>query len=266
MDRIGCRYMHPLILSGIALFAYMSITFIIALLKKDNGVADIAYGGGFMLLAGLTYYLAPETPTSLIVSALTFIWGTRLSLRILKRNWNRPEDFRYAKWRSDWGSSFVVRSFLQVFMLQGLIIFMVALPVTLTNTAAIPGYTLLTVIGLALWVIGFSFESIGDAQLDAFIKKPENKGKIMDQGLWRYTRHPNYFGEALMWWSMALIAVSVLEDPLLIAFAFLSPLLITFLLLKVSGVPMLEKKMAGNPAWEVYAKKTSVFVPWFPRS
>lgn len=265
MYRIGCRYMHPLILSGIVLFAYMSTAFIIALLKKDNGVADIAYGGGFMLLAGLTYYLSPETPASIIVSALTFIWGTRLSLRIFKRNWNRPEDFRYAAWRSEWGNTFVIRSFLQVFMLQGAIIFIVALPVLLTNVFAVPSYTLLTLAGLVLWVIGFLFESIGDAQLDAFIKKTENKGKIVDQGLWKYTRHPNYFGEALMWWAMAIIAMSVLGDPLLIALAFVSPLLITFLLLKVSGVPMLEKKMAGNPAWEVYAKKTSVFVPWFPR-
>lgn len=256
--------MELISLAALVLLAYMFIAFVVALIKKDNGIADIAYGGGFILLAAVTYVLGEQTLPALLVSLLVLIWGVRLSYRILKRNWGRPEDFRYAAWREQWGRWFIVRSLFQVFILQGIVIYVVSTPVLLTTLFSVSELSLLSFAALGLWVLGFLFENVGDAQLDAFLKKPENKGRIMDQGLWKYTRHPNYFGESLMWWSIALLAYSVLPNSLQLI-GFISPLLITFLLLKVSGVPMLEKRMAGNPAWEAYAAKTSVFIPLPPK-
>ena len=243
----------------------MLLAFVVALYKKDNGIADIAYGGGFILLGLITFALGSGEIPSMIVSVLVLIWGVRLSYRIGKRNWNKPEDFRYKKWREEWGKTFVLRSLFQVFLLQGTIIFLVALPITLTNTQVLGDFSWLVVAGTLAWIAGFLFESIGDAQLDAFIKKPESKGKLMNTGLWKYTRHPNYFGEALMWWGMALIAFGSIQYVTVGVLAFVSPILITFLLLKVSGVPMLEKRMAENPGWEEYVRKTSVFIPLPPR-
>ena len=179
------------------------------------------------------------------------------------KNKNKPEDFRYKAWRDAWGSSFVVRSFFQIYMLQGLIIFIVASPILI---ALVFGDTVLFaplfILGSLLWSLGFFFESVGDYQLDKFITNPSNKGKIMMSGLWKYTRHPNYFGESMMWFSIALCAISF--TPLAFV-GIISPLLITFLLLKVSGVPMLEKRWEGNNTWEQYKAKTSVFFPTIPK-
>jgi len=244
----------------------MSLAFIVSLITRDNGIADIAYGGGFVLVVWSAYLLGAPGLLSLITCILVSIWALRLSTRIFLRNHGKPEDFRYKKWREEWGTTFVVRSFLQVYMLQGLVIFIVSLPVSLLAIyGAYAEVNTLALAGIAVWIVGFFFEAVGDAQLGAFIKKPENKGKIMNQGLWRYTRHPNYFGESVMWWGLGVVSVSVLGNGLLGLAALAGPILITFLLLKVSGVPMLEARMAGNPAWEAYAKKTSVFIPLPPK-
>ncbi|MBU0750308.1 DUF1295 domain-containing protein [Patescibacteria group bacterium] len=248
------------------LFVYMSLAFIMSLITRDNGIADIAYGGGFVLVVWSAYLLGAPGLLSLIACILVSVWALRLSTRIFLRNHGKTEDFRYKKWREEWGSTFVVRSFLQVFMLQGLVIFIVSLPVSLLAIyGTMAGVNSLALAGIAVWLVGFFFEAVGDAQLGAFIKRPENKGKIMNQGLWKYTRHPNYFGESVMWWGLAIVSVSVLGNGLLGLAALAGPVLITFLLLKVSGVPMLEARMAGNPAWEEYAKKTSVFIPLPPK-
>ena len=202
-----------------------------------------------------------------MISVLATVWALRLSVRIFLRNHGKPEDFRYRAWREAWGKTFLWRSYLQVYLLQGLVIYLVSLPLTLTNTLGTEG-TLGTIsaFALVLWGIGFFFEAVGDYQLARFTGDPENKGKIMDRGLWRYTRHPNYFGESLMWWALALFAATLLwPSPVLTLAVFVSPVLITFLLLKVSGVPMLEARFAGNPAWEAYKARTSVFIPLPPR-
>lgn len=257
--------MHPLLIAALVLAAYMTLGFIVSLVRRDNGIADIAYGGGFMLLALTTYALGPASIPGLILSILVFIWGLRLSLRILKRNWNKPEDFRYAAWRKEWGNTFVVRSFLQVYMLQGAVIFIVSLPVMLANLYGESNIALLSLVGIGIWVIGFFFEAEGDRELDAFIRNSENKGKLMTRGLWKYTRHPNYFGESVMWWGIAIAALSLLSYGVAGFAGFLSPILITFLLLKVSGIPMLEKKMQEHPDWNEYARKTSAFIPLLPK-
>lgn len=256
------------ILALVTVVSLMIILFIFALIKRDNSIVDIAYGLLFVIAASVAMTAFGElSTTSLIAYILLFIWGARLSARIISRNFKKGEDWRYVEWRNKWMQKgygyFVFRSFFQIYVLQGIIILVVLLPILAaisTPTASMP---FLAFLGVAVWIIGFLFESIGDEQLDAFIKKPENKGKIMQYGLWKYTRHPNYFGEMTMWWGMWILAVGV---SWVYWWTILSPLLITFLLLKVSGVPLLEKKWDGNEEFEVYKSKTSAVFPWKPKN
>ena len=246
------------------LLCYMTFLYVVALILKNNGVADIGYGVAFIVVILATYFIAlPQLSIgTALVLVLPVVWGLRLALRIGRKNVGKPEDFRYKAWRDAWGSTFVWRSFLQVYMLQGLVVFVVALPATLTLAfpALLPQLTLIYA-GAALWCVGFFFEAVGDYQLDSFITNPANKGAIMTRGLWHYTRHPNYFGESLMWVSLALIGLGASSVGIV---GVLSPILITYLLLFVSGVPMLEKRWEGNAQWEEYKKNTSVFVPLPP--
>ncbi len=213
-------------------------------------------------MAFLTFFLKAEfTFRQILVTVLIFIWGERLAIHIAIRNRGRGEDFRYAQWRKDWGKAFLIRSFFQIFMLQGVLLLIISYPVILINYSMEKGIKALDVMGLVLWVVGFFFEAVGDYQLLRFKRDKRNRGKIMSRGLWRFTRHPNYFGEAVMWWGIFLMAISVENGWTVI----ISPLLITLLLLKVSGVIMLEKKYVGNKEFEDYAKRTSGFFPWFPK-
>jgi steroid 5-alpha reductase family enzyme len=258
------------LLTLLILFTYATLLFSVALLRKDNSIIDIAYGPAFILVTlcflFVTTLSAGTSPHFGILCTLVIIWGTRLAYSIYQKNKGKPEDFRYATWRKEWSEKgtlyFYLRSYLQIFLLQAFIISIVLIPVTETFVYSFTKITTLYIAGCILWCVGFLFEATGDAQLDRFIKSTDpNKGTIMKSGLWKYTRHPNYFGESLMWWSIALIAFSVTDSP----FVFLSPLLITYLLLLVSGVPLLEKKWAGNTEWEEYKNKTSVFLPLPPK-
>lgn len=248
--------------SAIAIFLYMTSVFTIAQIKKDNSIVDIAWGPGFILVSLLTFFMSQEYMfRQILVCVLVVLWGTRLALHITVRKRGKGEDFRYARWRRDWGKWFFLRSLFQIFLLQGIILLVIAYPIILINHLSRGGITILDIIGALVWLTGFSFEAIGDYQLLRFKRLPENKGKIITRGLWKYTRHPNYFGETLIWWGIFLIALSVREGWT----AVISPLLITFLLLRVSGVTMLEKKYADNKDFEDYAKRTSPFIPWFPK-
>lgn len=261
--------MTPYLLLVGALTLYMCGAFIVSLIRKDNGTADIAYGGGFALLAWLSYALGEGSLISLVFSIFVTVWALRLSLRIFLRSRGKPEDFRYRAWREEWGKTFVVRSFLQVYLLQGLVIFLVSLPVLFIALSSITEPTFwICITGALVWCVGFLFETVGDAELDAFIKNSENKGKLMRSGLWKYTRHPNYFGESLMWIALGGTASLLLATEglfLLSIMSLISPILITYLLLFVSGVPMLEKKMKEHPEWGEYARTTSVFIPLPPK-
>lgn len=248
--------------AALAVFAYMTAVFLIALLLKDNSIVDIAWGLGFILVALTTLFLGPGFEAHhVLITGLVVVWGLRLASHIFLRNRGRGEDFRYAKWRRDWGRWVVPRSFLQIFMLQGVFMLIIASPIVLVNRSSEEGLIVLDGLGVFLWLTGFLFEAVGDQQLKRFKQKPESKGKIMTSGLWRYTRHPNYFGEAALWWGIFLIALSVRGGWA----AVVSPLTISFLLLKVSGVRMLEKKYAGNEEFGVYARRTSAFFPWFSK-
>lgn len=252
--------MEIIVVSLLSLWAYMTFLFFLALILKNNGVADIGYGIGFLVFIYVTAYQSGVTSVMLFLLVLVTLWAGRLALRIGRKNYGKPEDFRYKTWRDAWGSSFVVRSYLQVYVLQGLVIAVVSSAVTTTFVLGEAPVMPLLMAGLLMWATGFYFETVADAQLDSFIKNPENKGKIMQSGLWKYSRHPNYFGESLMWFGLWVAAISFTPWALL---CVVSPLLITFLLLKVSGVPLLEKRWEGRADFEEYKKKTSVFIPWF---
>jgi steroid 5-alpha reductase family enzyme len=194
-----------------------------------------------------------------VIAFLVGVWGLRLSYHIMRRNLGKPEDFRYANWRKAWGKWVIPRAFVQVYLLQGLFMFLVSLPITLTGLASAAGVLRapLLVIGAALWLLGFIFETVGDHQLTLFLAQPGNRGQLMTSGLWSYTRHPNYFGEAVMWWGIFIVAIGGGASLL----AVLSPIVITYLLRYVSGVPLLEKSMSRKPGFDEYARRTSVFVP-----
>ncbi len=251
-----------LFLAVATVFLYFFAFFLVAQVIKNNSIVDIGWGFGFILITLITLAGGGNfTARSLVLAILIMAWGGRLTYHLFKRNWGKPEDFRYAKWRKEWGKGLVPRSFFQIFMLQGVMMLIIGYPIILVNAAEKTGLGFLEVLGILIWGVGFFFEAVGDRQLAEFKKDPENRGKIIQSGLWKYTRHPNYFGEVTMWWGVFLIALPV---PLGWT-GIISPLTITFLMLFVSGVPMLEKKYADNEEFQEYAFRTSKFFPWFPR-
>lgn len=246
------------------LWLYMTSWFVISIIKKRNDIADIAWGLGFIVVA-LYAFFANQYPSisSKLVLILTCLWGIRLALHILTRNRGKVEDYRYAAWRKEWKKLFYIRSYAQVFLFQGLLLFVVALPVILatgvTNNFSVSAWA---IAGIIVWVIGFLHETIADLQLRRFLASNHTKGSVLDQGLWKYSRHPNYFGEVLQWWGVWLIMASTTLSGELKLLGLLGPITITTLILFVSGIPMLEKKSMKNPLYVKYASKTSKFIPW----
>lgn len=248
--------MSPYIVLYLIVVVYMTVWFGIAIVNKRNDVADIAWGVGFIVLAWMAFSLGNGSTKAILVNFLVMVWGGRLAKHIYSRNKDKPEDYRYLEWRNTW-KNFYLRSFLQIFMLQGLLMYIISLPVIFINLET-EVWGLVDIVGIAIWVIGFWFESTADKQLREFVQDSRNKGKLMDQGLWKYSRHPNYFGEVTMWWGIWLVSISSTGW-----WTFVGPGLITFLIIFVSGVPLLEKKFEGRKDWEIYKKKTSVFIPWW---
>ena len=246
---------------GLFIFCYVSVWFLISLLLKRNDIADIAWGLGFVAIVIFLFITQTVTKQSGIVYILTIIWGMRLAIHIGVRTKGKLEDFRYKKWRDEWGKYFVLRSYLQVYLLQGFFMWIISVPIIVVSMANNQPISLFMFVGLIIWLIGFAFESIGDYQLMQFIKHKQNKSDIMQTGLWKYTRHPNYFGEVLVWWGI-FIMVLPLEYGL---WAIISPITISFLLLYVSGIPMLEAKYKDNVAFQEYKKRTSAFFPRVPK-
>jgi len=245
------------LLLALTLFIYINIWFILSVLKKRNDIADEAWGLGFILIAWTSLILSGTySYQNILINILVSIWGIRLFIHIHSRHKNKEEDSRYATWRKTW-KRFYLRSYLQVFVLQGISLFIISLPILIANKNPIYNLNILVLIGLLIWLVGFYFEVTSDKQLSKFIKNPENKGKLMTQGLWKYSRHPNYFGEVTQWWGIWFISIPSLYG----IFGIIGPITISFLIVFVSGIPLLEKKYKGRPEFEEYKKRTSVFFP-----
>ena len=236
----------------------MSVWFVVSLIIKRNDVADVAWGLGFVVasIAGI-FQTQNRSSAAILVTVLVLIWGLRLSWHIGSRNIKKSEDYRYKAWRDSWGKWFIVRSYLQIFIFQGLLILTVVTPVLIIATYSAGRLEPLAIIGTLLWIFGFLFEAIGDKQLQKFLSDPQNKGKVMDRGLWQYTRHPNYFGELTQWWAIGIIALTCSYGWL----GLLGPAVITILIVKVSGVPLLEAKYATKPEYQAYKQRTSMLIP-----
>ena len=242
---------------------YMLLWFIVSLIVKRNDVADVAWGGGFIVaaLASLVSWGA-VTNRALLIFTLVVIWGIRLSFHIGLRNLGKGEDARYRKWREEWGRYTTLRSFFQIYILQGALLLVISLPVIRSITAPDSPLGSMDLLGTSAWIIGFLFEAISDWQLLQYKKDPVNKGKVITTGLWHYSRHPNYFGEVTLWWGVFLIALAVPGGWMTIV----GPLMITALILGVSGIPMLEKKYEGSAEFDEYKRRTSAFFPLPPKN
>lgn len=236
---------------------------LVSLRLNDSSIVDIFWSLGFILAAFVYAILLPagSPDRKLLVLGMVTVWGVRLSMHLARRNWGRPEDYRYAAWREQYGASWPLRSLFQVFWLQAVLLWIVSVPVLAAQQSTAP-LAILDLLGVAVWLVGLMFEAVGDAQLARFKADPANKGRVLDKGLWRYTRHPNYFGDAVVWWGIYLVALSAGGW-----WSFFGPLLMTFLLVRVSGVAMLEQDLKQKkPEYANYIRRTSAFIPMPPKS
>lgn len=253
-----------LALSVLLVVIFMTSLFFLSNALEDNSIVDIGWGVGFILLGIINLVTAPSPTTrQLIITGLITLWGVRLAVHILMRNRGRGEDFRYKTWREKWQPFFLVKSYTRIYLLQGAMMLLVGSPVILARMyGTTTDMDILDTAGGVVWLVGFLFETIGDYQLLKFKQDPLHQGKIITSGLWKYTRHPNYFGEVVMWWGISLLVIGTGAG----WWSLISPVFITVLILFVSGVPMLERKYADSPQFAEYKRKTSVFIPWFPKS
>lgn len=252
-----------LVLTGEILLVVMLVLWLFSLLLKDASIIDIVWGIVFVLVTWLAYAWTPQgyLPRKLLLGTLVTIWGLRLAIHIGIRNFRKAEDFRYARWREENGARWWWVSFFQVFLVQGFLLWIISTAILAAMTSGFPAIlTPVDWLGALIWLFGFLFEAISDAQLLIFKSKSSNKDKLFAGGLWKFSRHPNYFGEALIWWGFYVIALAAGRW-----WTILSPILMTFLLLKVSGVPMLERTLKSRPGYKAYMQKTSAFFPWFPK-
>lgn len=250
--------------AGLVILGMMIGLWLVSLKLQNASIVDIFWGVGFILVVWLYFYFTSGGAPArrLLTCALVTLWGARLSLYILWRNWGKPEDHRYAAWRGAAGARWWWLSFFQVFVLQGALLWLISLPLLVAQINPLPHHlTWLDGLAVVVWGIGFFFEAAGDLQLARFKADPANRGKLLTTGLWRYSRHPNYFGDAVQWWGFYLLALSAGGW-----WSISSPLLMTFLLLGVSGVRLLEKTLQETkPGYEEYIRRTSSFLPLPPR-
>ncbi|MGA1061680.1 MAG: DUF1295 domain-containing protein [Ilumatobacteraceae bacterium] len=252
--------------AAVAVATLMVGTWLVSLALKNASIVDITWGLGFVVVAWVSALRADGAAgaASLMVAMIT-LWGLRLGIYLFWRNHGKGEDYRYVAMRRHWGERFWLISLGTVFGLQGVLMWVVSLPVQMSHVGApMDGVlsTALVVAGLGLYLLGLCFEVIGDLQLTRFKADPANAGQVMRTGLWRYTRHPNYFGDACVWWGIGLVGLSVSGT----WWALLGPLVMNILLVRVSGVALLERSLRKRkPDYEEYVRTTSAFVPRPPR-
>jgi steroid 5-alpha reductase family enzyme len=247
-----------LLTAAAAIAVLMLSVWVVSVIVRDASIVDLVWGAGFVMVAWVTVWRrgGPD-PRALLVAALTTLWGLRLSGYLTWRNLGKGEDFRYQAMRRRHGDRFALVSLGTVFGLQGLLMWLVSLPVQAASGSPL---TVLDWIGVAVWLVGISFETIGDVQLAGFKADPANAGKVLDTGLWRYTRHPNYFGDFLVWWGLYVVAAAGGAW-----WTVIGPLVMSALLIRYSGAGLLEKTIGTRrPGYEEYTKRTNAFFPGPP--
>ena len=252
---------NVLLLNSCLIAVIMVLLWLVSLPTKNASSVDIFWGIGFVIIAWVTFFAARNLSSrSILISLLTSLWGLRLGGYLAWRNIGKGEDYRYRAMRDKIGANFPLVSLFVVFGLQGLIMWVVSIPIQVAQFgAATLGW--IDAIGVGFWTVGWLFESIGDWQLAHFKAIPDNRGQVMDRGLWRFTRHPNYFGDFMVWWGFYVIAVAAGAW-----WTIFSPILMSILLLRVSGVTLLESSLKKNrPGYEDYVARTSVFLPRPPK-
>jgi steroid 5-alpha reductase family enzyme len=250
-----------MLVCGLALLAFMVAGWVLSLVLRDVSIVDVLWGLGFVLVAWIAYAVAGGDATRRLVTALlTTVWGLRLAGYIGRRKLRHPgEDPRYGAWRDKHGGRFPLISLPMVFLFQGLLVWIVGLAV-MGSAASTDTLGALAFAGIAVWAVGLFFEAVGDAQMARFKADPANKGTVMDHGLWRYTRHPNYFGDFCVWWGLYLVALDGGAW-----WSIPAPLIMTLLLTRVSGKDHLERSMSTRPGYAAYVERTSGFIPRPPR-
>ena len=248
----------------IVVVAMMFIGWLISLRYRNVTIVDSLWGLGFVLVAWMTYFLSDGfLGRKILITVLVTIWGMRLMIYLSRRNWGAGEDPRYREWRQKSGERFGIVSLFKVFLLQAAFLWIISIVLQFGQFSTKPDqFVWLDVFGAFIWATGFFFEAVGDWQLARFKADPASKGRVMDRGLWAYSRHPNYFGEFLIWWGFFLITLSTPNS----WWTVISPLIITTVLLKMTGIPLTEATVKKTrPGYENYIKRTSAFVPWFPK-
>jgi steroid 5-alpha reductase family enzyme len=247
---------------------FLTMVFYAARSRDRYDVIDIAWGFAFIAIAAVAYMMQPSYQlwsVQTLVSVLVLIWGMRLSLHIYER-WSRSdhEDKRYTQLRQQYKNKpggVATNMYVRVFLVQAILAVCVSSSVIVVNMSPPASLSPLAGIGVIVWLIGFYFESVGDAQLRKFTRNHRHKGKLMTQGLWKYTRHPNYFGEVVQWWGIFVIALSAPYWQI----SIVGPIVITVLILFISGIPLTEKHFEGRSGWKAYKKRTSKFFPLPPK-
>ena len=249
--------------AALAITVLMIVTWVISLVLKNASIVDVAWGIGFVAVAWMVAARVDgNVDRQFLIVAMTTLWGVRLAVYLFIRNRGAGEDHRYRAMRKRWGSRFPLVSLGTVFVLQGVLMWIVSLPVQLGQVQESPDVGVLAWLGVAVWAVGLFFEAVGDAQLAQFREDPANEGLVMDRGLWKYTRHPNYFGDACVWWGIALVAAETTVG----RWGLIGAVVMTVLLRKVSGVTLLEKSLVKRRAgYEEYIARTSPFLPRPPK-
>lgn len=249
----------------LVIILFQTILWLISIYITNASIVDIFWGSIYIVIELYYFFSSGDIYTrKLLMLILVIIWGFRLTIHLAVRNAGKGEDFRYKQFRQKYGHErYWWVSYFQVFLLQGAIAMIVSLPLMAVNVNTnLNSLNWLDYLAIILWITGFIFEAVGDYQLAVFKKKESNKGKVLRSGFWKYTRHPNYFGDSLIWWSYGLFAIASGTFWVLIG-----PFLMTLLLLKVSGVSLLEKTLKEEKTeYKDYIERTSPFLPWFPKN
>jgi steroid 5-alpha reductase family enzyme len=248
---------------ALVIWGMMTALWVVSLILKDSSIVDIFWGVGFVVLNWLYYVMVDGfAARKILLAVLVTVWGLRLAIHLLLRSRGRDEDYRYREMRENHGQRWWWVSYFQVFVLQGIIMLVVSTPLLAAQAAGTPArLTPVDVLGAMLWAVGFFFEAVGDAHLARFKRDPANEGELLTSGVWTYTRHPNYFGDAAQWWAFYLIALAAGGW-----WSIASPALMTVLLVRVSGVAMLEKSLkTEKPGYAEYMARTNAFIPGLPK-